>query len=450
VERHWKVLLLISIGSFAAFLDAPVVSVAFPAIAREFPGTSPNSLAWVLDGYFVAFATFPVVGGKLADRYGRDLVFLGGLAVFTIASAGAGAAPSPGVLIGARVAQGLAAGFMYPAGQSLMLAAFPPERRKMAIGVLAAVVGLAIAISPTIGGSVTDSLGWRWIFYINIPLGLVALAYGLRLLRGEDHPKDTGAFPDAFGALLQGTGIALVVLTILKYQDWGALPLFVARCRTHPSPILNLKLFRSRTFAVANVGSLAVAVAFYGIVINSVLFLTEVWGYSLLTTGITFIPGALIGAIVGGPAGKIAETSGPRIVAVAGATAAGLGLLYLVFSTGSQSHYVRDWLPGQLLYSAGVTAAITSLLGAAVTSAPPAEYANASGINLTFRQVGGAIGVAITVAVTSEGAGSFLDRSHAVFAVGTAACLVCAVTALMLRAPQPARAGASALVSRDS
>src|SRR5207248_1170824 len=126
---------------------------------------------WVLDGYFIAFATFPVFGGKLADRYGRGRVFLAGLAGFTIASVVAGAAPSVGVLIAARVAQGLAAGFMYPAGQSLMLGAFPLERRKMAVGVLAAVVGLAIAISPTLGGGIVNWLGWRWVFYLNLLLG---------------------------------------------------------------------------------------------------------------------------------------------------------------------------------------------------------------------------------------------------------------------------------------
>jgi EmrB/QacA subfamily drug resistance transporter len=453
MERHWKVLLLISVGSFAAFLDAPVVSIAFPAISKEFPESSPTMLAWVLDGYFIAFATFPVFGGKLADRYGRDRVFLSGVAAFTIASVVAGAAPSAGVLIAARVAQGLAAGFMYPAGQSLMLAAFPPERRKMAIGVLAAVVGLAIAISPTVGGALVDGLGWRWIFYINLALGVPALLYGVHLLRGSEHPTIDTPFPDTIGALLQGGSVGLLVLVILKYNDWGlgspqsiaaiavamvATPVFLARSRRHPSPVIDVKLFRERAFAMGNVGSMLLAVAFYGIVINSVLFMTHVWGYSLVKTGVTFVPGALIGAVVGGPSGKISETRGPRVVAGTGALCAAAGLIYIVIAAGAEPHYVRDWLPGQLLYSGGATAAITALLGAAVTAAPPAEYANASGVNLTFRQIGGAVGVALTVAVTSGTAGTILDRTDTVFLIGAIACTAGAVSSLALRRPSPA------------
>jgi len=454
VERHWKVLLLVSIGSFTAFLDAPVVSVAFPAIGESFPESSASSLAWILDGYFIAFATFPVFGSKLADRYGRDRVFLASLACFTVASVLAGAAPSTGFLIAMRVAQGLAAGFMYPAGQSMMLAEFPPERRKMALGVLAAVVGLGIAVSPAVGGIIVDGLGWRWIFYINLAIGAGALLYGVRLLRREAPPAEAaGPFPDTLGALLQGVSVGLLVLLILKYEDWGLdsgkslialavavvlLPLFIARSRSHPSPVIDLNMFRTRVFAVANVSSLIFSITLFGSLINSVLFMSEVWGYSLLETGLALAPGGLIGAVVGGPAGGIAETRGPRVVAIAGSLTAALGLVYIVAFTGQDPNYLVGWLPGQIIYGAGATAAVTALLGAAVTSVPMERYANASGINLTFREIGGAIGVALAVAIASDGAGSALDRTHAFFVVAAVSAVLAGLVAVRLGSPAPA------------
>jgi EmrB/QacA subfamily drug resistance transporter len=454
MERHWKILLLISVGSFTAFLDAPIVSIAFPAIAEDFPNSSATSLAWVLDGYFIAFAAVPVFAGKIADRYGRGRLFLGAIVAFTAVSVVAGAAPSTEVLIAARVGQGIAAGFMYPAGQSLLLAAFPAEKRKMALGVLAAVVGLAIAISPTLGGFVVDGPGWRWIFYLNVLLGGAALIYGMRLLSPEELriARPGTAFPDAVGALLQGGAVALLVLLILRYESWGltstqsivalaaaliAVPLFIQRCRSHPAPVLDLELFRDRTFATANVASMLLGVMFYGVIINAVFFQTTVWGYSLIESGLTFIPGALIGAVVGGPAGSIAEKRGPRVVAVVGSVVAFAGIVYWIVATTDEPNYIGAWLPAQLLWSAGATAAITALLGGALTAAPQEHYANASGINLTFRQIGGAVGVAIAVAVTAHGAGTILDRSHDVFVVMAVATALGGIVATALARPAP-------------
>lgn len=449
MQRHWKILLLISVGSFSAFLDAPVVSVAFPAIARDFPETSATTLAWILDGYFIAFATFPVFAGKLADRYGRGRLFLTAIVAFTLVSVAAGAAPSAGWLIAARVGQGIAAGFMYPAGQSLLLAAFPADKRKMALGVLAAVVGLAIAISPTLGGYIVDGPGWRWIFYLNVVLGGGVLFYGLRLLRPEELriSRPGAAFPDILGAVLQGGAVGLLVLLILRYDRWGltstqsivvlalivlASLLFVRRCMSHPAPVLDLKLFRDRTFATSNVASLAMAMTFYGTIITAVFFQTSVWHYSLIESGLTFVPGSIVGAMVGPLAGTLAETRGPRVVAVVGSVVAVAGYVWWIAATTNHPNYLGDWLPPQLVWSVGVTAAITALLGGALTSAPPEQYANASGINLTFRQVGGAIGVAVAVAVTAHGAGSLLDRTHNVFIVMAAASAVGGIVSALM------------------
>jgi EmrB/QacA subfamily drug resistance transporter len=451
--RKWRVLLLVSIGSFMAFLDAPVVSVAYPDIHRTFPGIPAATLAWTLDVYFIGFAAALVVAGKLADRYGRRRMFLSGLTLFALASLVCGAAPSVGVLIAARAVQSLAAAMVIPAGQGIMLAEFPSQERKTAIGVLAAVVGLATALSPTIGAVIVNELGWRWIFYLNVAVALGAIAYALRLLRTDEPVARDTPFPDALGAALQAAALTLLILGILKSPNWGlgdartlacfaiaavTLPLFLARSRRHAAPVLDLDLFRSRMFTSANLSSLLVAIAFYGSVIEAVLYLTTIWKWSILDTGLAFIPGALIGAVVGAPAGRLAERYGPRWVSVVGSFVAGSGLLLVALMTGGSSHYVTEWLPGQLIYSAGSVVALTGLVGAALTSAPPTAFALASGINAAFRQVGGAIGVAVVLAITSVAtASTAVDRGHTAFVVAAASLFVGGLVALLMTAPRP-------------
>ncbi|HEV3002399.1 MAG TPA: MFS transporter, partial [Solirubrobacteraceae bacterium] len=285
MERRWQVLLLISIGSFMAFLDAPVVSVAFPEIQESFDGSSPTTIAWVLDGYFIAFAAPLAVAGKLADRFGRRRLFVAGLWAFTLASLVCGIAPSAGFEIAGRVAQGVAAAMVVPAGQGLMLAEFPPGERKAAIGILSAVVGLASAIAPGVGGIVVDTMGWRWIFLLNVIVGIAALAWAASLLRRDEPARPGAPIPDLAGAALQGAGLALVVLAILKQSDWGtvdgrtvaalaigvaALALFLRRSARHRAPVLDLELFQNRTFAMANLGGMIFGAGLFGSMIIAV------------------------------------------------------------------------------------------------------------------------------------------------------------------------------------
>jgi len=444
------VLLLVSIGSFMSFLDAPVVSIAFPAIQRSFHEASSVTTAWVLNGYFLAFAACLVVAGKLADRYGRRRMFLGGLGLFVLASIACGAAPSLGVLIAARVVQGAAAAAVVPAGQGLMLAEFPAGERKTAIGALAAFVGLATAASPSIGGGIVEAASWRWIFYVNVFVGVAAIVWGMRLLHADAPDRET-TLPDFLGALIQAVAVGFLVLGLLKHHDWGlgdartlgcfavfvvALPLFLLRCANHSAPVIDLGLFRDPTVAVANAASLVFAIGFYAVTINSVLFLTLVWHYSVLKTGLALTPGALAGMLAGAPAGKIAERHGPRGVAIAGGAIAAAGLVMLIAMTGSVPHYVTGWLPGGIVYTAGAVIALTALIGAAVTSVAPERFALASGVNAAIRQVGGAIGVAAVIGlVGTPTASTVLGRTHAAFVVAAVAVGLAAVVVALLRMP---------------
>lgn len=451
MERRWKVLLLISSGSFMAFLDAPVVSVAFPAISVSFEDASQTALAWILDGYFIGFAAFLIVAGRLADRVGRRTVFVGGVGLFTLASLVCAVAPSDEWLIFGRVAQALGAAAVVPAGQGLMLAEFPGKERKTAIGVLAAIIGLGTALAPAIGGVIVDQLSWRWIFWVNIIGGAAIIAWALSLLERDKRERDA-PLPDALGAVLQAAALALLVLGILKVQEWGwgdgrtlasfgialvALVAFILRSRGHRAPVLDFKLFEDRTIAFANLASLVFAIGFFGTIINAVLFLSNVWGYSTLETGLAFIPGALFSAAFGGPAGKLAERIGPRPVAASGAIIAAAGLLLVAVSTGPDPHFLRDWLPGAMIYSAGIVIALTGMVGAAVTGVPGHEFAMASGLNAALRQIGGAIGVAVMLAVTADATALTLnDLAHDGFYIAVAAMFAGGIVALGMGHPK--------------
>lgn len=449
MERRWKVLLLVSVGSFMAFLDAPVVSVAFPAIKDSFSSTPSTTLAWVLDAYFIAFAALLIVAGKLADRFGRKLVFIGGMATFSAASLLCAIAPSADVLIAARTVEALGAAMAVPAGQGLMLSEFPANERKVAIGALGAIVGLAVALAPTVGGVVVDGLDWRWIFFGSTVVGAATIPWALSLLE-RNEPEHGKPLPDAIGALLQAAMLALLVLAILKRSEWGTLNvrtvsafavaivafvLFLHRCRRHVSPIVDLGLFRDRNFSAANLSSLIFGAAFYGTTINVVLFLTLVWHFSVLQTGLTFLPTGIFGAFFGRPAGTMAEKYGSLPIASCGSMLAGVGLLIIYLSVGTHSHYLEDWFAGSMVYSAGIVIGLTGLVGGAVTAAPPEKYALASGINAALRQVGGAIGVAVavTISATANAHHIFGDTTKA-FLLAACALFLAGAIAIAMRA----------------
>jgi EmrB/QacA subfamily drug resistance transporter len=466
MQRKWQILLLVSIGSFMAFLDAPVLSVAFPALHDTFDGAGTTTLAWTLDAYFIAFAAFLVVAGKAADRYGRKNVFIAGLGVFTLGSLACALAPSIGVLIGARALQAIGAAMVVPAGQGLMLAAFEPHERKVAIGALAALIGLGTAAAPAIGGVIVDVTSWRWIFGINIFVGIAAIAYAAKLLHAEPAAATAArpATPDWLGAALQGTALGLLVYAILLSPDWGVADartlglaataivltaLFVRRCRTHASPVIDLNLFRNRTFALANAGSLLLGIGLYAMAINSVLYFTNVWQWSILAAGLAFIPGSLAAVMMGRPAGSLAEKHGTRVVSATGAIAAAVGLLMIAASTTADANYLAHFVPGQILYGLGIVAALTGLVGAAMASAAPSQFAMASGINSAARQVGGAIGVALVAAIFGNAVGaSAVDNGHAGWIVAGAALLAGGLLSLLIREPH-AQAQPAAAIETD-
>jgi EmrB/QacA subfamily drug resistance transporter len=416
-RRVTAVVGVLSLAVFMSSLDLFIVNLAFPYIGREYAGTSLSSLSWVLNGYTIVFAAVLVPAGRWADRVGRRRVFVAGLAAFVVGSLFCGLAPGVATLIAARVVQAAGAGLMVPASLSLLLATVPAQARSRAIGTWSAIGALGAALGPVIGGSLVQ-FSWRWVFWINLPVGLAAILLAGKVVPESKDDHVTGR-PDLAGAGLLAAAVALIALALVKAPAWGwgsagfvGLLLaslacgaaMVVRSHRHHSPVIELGLLRSRTFSGAFVASIFYYAAFGAFVLNSVEFLTGVWHYSAVRAGLAIGPGPLMVL----PFARLvapwlaARLGGPGRVAVIGCVVnAGAQLLWL---TQIQAHpaYLTHLLPAQLLGGAGVGLTIPSLLGVGTASLAPARFGTGSGILNMARQVGTVLGVASLVAVLSH------------------------------------------------
>src|SRR3954470_11871484 len=326
------VLAIASLGGGMAFVDATIVNIAFPDIARSFRGTSISSLSWVLNAYNIVFAAFLMAAGRIADVVGRRRAVGGGLEVFTAASVLCAIAPSPGPLIAVRGAQALGAAMLVPSSLALVLEAFPPERRSHGVALLSAVSAAAAGLGPSLGGLLVAAADWRLVFLVNLPIGVAAVVLARRHLV-ESRAPGRRRMPDLLGAALFGLAIAALVLGIVKGEEWGwtsarvvgsfaaAVVLggvFVWRCTPDRAPIIDLSLLRIRTLAAANGMAVVAAAGFYGYTLTNVLFLTAVWRYSVLEAGLALTPGPIVAVAVAGPTSRLCRRICPRPVLAGG------------------------------------------------------------------------------------------------------------------------------------
>jgi EmrB/QacA subfamily drug resistance transporter len=416
-RRVTAVVGVLSLAVFMSSLDLFIVNLAFPYISRQYPGTSLSSLSWVLNAYTIVFAAVLVPAGRWADRIGRRRLFVAGLAGFSLGSVLCGLAPGVGALIAARVVQAAGAGAMVPASLSLLLAAVPAAARPKAIGTWSALGALGAALGPVIGGALVQ-VNWRWVFWINVPVGLAAVALAGRVVPESRDPESRGR-PDIIGAGLLAAAVGLVALALVKAPDWGwgsirflgLLALSVAcgtvmvfRSRRHHSPVIELELLRSRTFSGAFAASILYYAGFGAFVLSTVEFLTGVWHYSAVEAGLAIAPGPLMVlpfARVAAP--RLAVVlGGPGRVAAIGCFVNALAQLLWLWQIQAHPAYVSHLLPAQLLGGAGVGLTIPSLLGAGSMALTPARFGTGSGILNTARQVGTVLGVAGLVAILAR------------------------------------------------
>ncbi|GAB1645393.1 MFS transporter [Krasilnikovia sp. MM14-A1259] len=419
----WRTFLFVSIGVFASLLDLFIVNIAFPDLQREFAGAGLSELSWVLNGYAIVFAALLVPAGRMVDLYGRKRGFVLGLTIFTGASLACAAAGSVETLTAARLLQGAGAAILGPASLGVVLPAFAPRSRPAVIAAWAAVGAVGAAAGPPLGGLLVQA-DWRWVFLVNVPLGLISIWYAARHLPESRDPRG-GRLPDLVGTLALMAGIGALTLALVKGRAWGwtdtrtgvvfalaaaATAVAVWRSARHPVPVLELPILRVPSFALAVASAMAFFAAFSALILSGVLFLTQVWGHSVLRAGLELTPGPLAALV----AAAVASRLGPRIGlgtvgALGGAlVAAGIGLNAV--RLGLTPDYLGTYLPGQVIGGLGVGLAMPSFTAVAVTAVGTARFSTAIGISSMFRQVGGALGVAAFVAILGTPApGDALD-----------------------------------------
>lgn len=449
-------LLMITSGAtFLAFLDATVVNVAFPALAEDFPETSVSTLSWVVSSYAVLFAALLTSAGRLADVLGRRRLFVISVLVFTLASVACAVAPSMEFLIGARAVQGAGAAGMIPASLGLVLYGTAPERRTIAIGIWSAAGSMAAAAGPVIGGLLVEYTSWRAVFFINLPIGLAVVAGALTRL-GNDRPT-ARRLPDPIGSVLITAGIALMVVGLTKGTDWGwsepstlgsivggvlLTLLGVLRSRGQEVPAVDTSLWKSHAFASANVVSALAGAAMFGWLLTGPLFVTSIWGYSILEGALAVTPGAVTSAIASIVVGKRATPKAQRIAIVVGMLLFAVNGWVMYAVIDETPAFLTVWLWVGLVGGAALGMTMTGLSTVSALAVPPMKFATGVGLNTTARQLGGALGIAAVAAVLAErGIGEVLGYRESFLLTGVLA-LVAAFAGLLLLRRSAAGAGA--------
>jgi EmrB/QacA subfamily drug resistance transporter len=417
--RQRAVLLTVSIAVFMASLDLFIVNIAFPEIAADFGDASVADLSWVLNAYAIVFAALLVASGRLADRIGRKRGFLAGLVLFLVGSALSGLAPSLETLVAARVLQATGAAVLVPTSLALLLPEFEGAERAKAIGVWAAVGGIAAAAGPPIGGVLVEA-SWRLVFLVNIPVGIAAFVAATRILR--ESRDEHALWPDWLGTAKLTAGIGALALALVKAPDWGwgdertlaafavaaiELTWFWRRTKDHPSPIVEREMLGVRSFALANLAAVLFFVAFASMLLAGVLFMTGVWGDSVLRAGLQLAPGPAMAAIFAALAGRAAGRVGQRHLAGAGAAVFAIGTLWWHWQLDAGASYAGGMLPGMLITGIGVGLVLPSLASAAASSLPPTRFATGSAVFSMSRQIGSVLGVAVLVAILGESPSNF-------------------------------------------
>jgi EmrB/QacA subfamily drug resistance transporter len=414
-QRKWLALALLSVVQFMVVLDIAIVNVALPSIQVDL-GFSQENLQWVISAYALVFGGFLLLGGRAADLLGRRRLFLVGVAVFTIASLLAGLAWSEASLISARALQGLGAAIITPAALSILSTTFTEGReRNIALGVWGAVGGFGAAAGVLLGGILTDALSWEWIFFVNIPVGVVAFALAPVLL-AESRDARVKTF-DVPGAVLVTGGLSLLVYAITEAgrDGWLAgqtlaffatslalLAAFVGWELRHPEPLMRFGILRTKTVSGANVAGFIMGTAMFSMFLMLTLYMQQVLGYSAMKTGVAYLAVAGTAILWSAVAAQLVTRIGVKPVLTVGMTMLTGGLVYFTqVSVGGS--YLGDLLPGFLLIGVGIGFSFVPISIAALAGVQAAEAGLASGLINTSQQIGGALGIAaLSTIATSQ------------------------------------------------
>jgi EmrB/QacA subfamily drug resistance transporter len=467
-NRKWWTLASVSFGLFMIMLDNTIVNVALPSI-REDLHIQLSELEWVVNGYALTFAVLMLTGGKLADRYGRRLIFIAGLVIFTASSLACGLAPDAHMLIAARVAQGAGSALMNPATLSIITATFPPRQRGMAIGIWAGTSAMALAIGPLVGGLITQHIGWSWIFFINVPVGVLGVVVA-RLVIEESRDTSREQRLDLPGLITSAVGLFALTYGLIEANNYGwtstrilglfalavvALAAFVLLELRQRLPMLDLSLFKNSTFAGANATMMLVALAMFGVFFYVSLYMQNIIGYSPVQAGASFLPMTILIILIAPIAGKFSDKIGSRWM-MGGGMALVAGSL-LIFSRLDQSGGFWDLFPGLIIGGVGMALVMTPTTAAAMGSVEVDKAGVGSAVLNSMRQVGGSLGIAIMGAIVAASvhvsptnpaaAGQFVHGFQRALEVAAAIAFVASLVAVATvrkyrHAPGPAEVAA--------
>jgi EmrB/QacA subfamily drug resistance transporter len=461
-KRSVITLSIVSVAIFMVTLDNLVVTTALPSIRRDM-GASLEDLEWTVNAYTLAFAVLLLTGAALGDRFGRRRMFLIGIGIFTSASAFAAVAPSTDALIAARAIQGLGGAIVAPLTLTLLSAAFPADKRGLALGIWSGIGGLAVALGPLAGGAIIESISWQWIFWVNVPVG-VALIPAAR--RGLVESRGPAGRLDLPGVGLATAGLLGVVYATVRGNElgWGSttvigsyaagavlLVLFGLWERRTAAPMLPLRFFRSRAFAATSGVSLAMSFGIFGSIFLLAQYFQTVKGYGPLEAGLRTLPWTGMPMFVAPIAGLLSDRIGSRPLMAAGLGLQSVAIVWLAAVTTTDVAYTT-LVPAFVLGGVGMALVFSPVANAILSAVKPHEAGQASGANNAIRELGGVLGVAVLAAVFSASGGyesgqAFVDGLRAALWVGAAVLAAGAVVALMVpgreraaaesRAPEP-------------
>jgi EmrB/QacA subfamily drug resistance transporter len=422
-NKKWWTLAAVSFGLFMIMLDNTIVNVALPTLQKSLH-LKVSELEWVVTGYALTFGALMLTGGKLADLYGRRLIFVVGLIIFTLSSLGCGLAGSATVLIGARVVQGVGAALMNPSTLSIITVTFPPRQRGTAIGIWAGVSALALAIGPLAGGVITEHINWNWIFFINVPIGAIAIVAAFAFI---EESRDTSLVqrPDVPGLFTSALGLFALSYALIEANTFGwtsarilgafavavvSLVSFILLEHRQRLPMLDLSLFRNRGFSGANGVMLLVGLAMFGVFFYVSLYLQQILGYSPIQAGASFLPWTLLIILLAPQAGRLSDRFGSRPFVAGGMTLVAVSL----FLFSRMDAHTTWWglLPAMILGGAGMAAAMAPTTAAAMASVRPDKAGVGSAVLNSMRQVGGSLGIAIMGAIVASGISTSLASGH--------------------------------------
>ena len=443
----WLAIIAASLPMFMGTLDNLVMTNALPAIRAEL-GATVEELQWFVNAYSLAFASFILMAVALGDRFGRRTVFLAGITVFTVASAFSALSTEPWMLIVARAFQGVGAAALMPLSLTLLVGAVSLRQRPLAIGIWGGISGLGVALGPLIGGSIVEGFSWEAIFWINVPVGIVAVPLALVAL-----PNSFGARmrADLVGLALAGVGVLAVVFGIIRGNDagWDSLQVvgslvlggvllvaFVLWERRSPAPLLPLRLFRDRSFSIANIIGLTFSFGVFGSIFILIQFLQIVQGYSPLEAGVLTMPWTLAPMVVAPLAGIFAPRIGTRTLIIVGLAFQAAGLFWIAMVLTPSVAY-SSFVPAFLLAGIGMGLVFAPLSTAVLATMSPDDNAKASGTNSTLREVGVALGIAVLTAIFTGAGGTltpdgYVDAAIPAVTVGAAVLAASALLGLLL------------------